>query len=50
MPIVQAELAEVFKVEPLKERPGPRTTEAKFLLASDITRDEAVRVATLRLP
>ena len=48
--MLQAALAEVFKVEPLRDSPGPRVTDCRFFEASDITKLEAVKVATLTLP
>ena len=47
--MVQAELAEVFKVEPEREREGPKVTDDKFLAASAITREAAVKVAMFML-
>ena len=41
---------EAFRVVPEKERPVPKTVDCRFLLASDITRLEAVKVARLKLP
>jgi hypothetical protein len=40
----------VLRVLPEKDSPEPKTTDWRFLLASDITREEVVRVATLTLP
>ena len=48
--MVQAELAEVFRVEPLKDKPEPKITDWRFLLASLITKEDAVKVARLKLP
>ena len=40
----------MFRVEPFRVNPEPRETEERFFPASDITREEAVRVATFKFP
>ena len=43
-------LLEAFKVLPVKDKPVPRVTDWRFLSESDMTKELAVRVATLTLP